>query len=421
MERAGLFQPDRTVMGFDLYWVTMDQIVDGLASLLLKVDTTKSDFAAANTTSSRVLGGADAVIDAVADAVTGVAKGARGAASVAVQVVGGAAQMVGAAGAQPSPTHEGSKPSEVAVPTGVSTSGSELRKIPGPFRQFRIVSHRRFVQVFRNMHRRAADVGVMTFAAVILGIQHINKQDNPSSTVTLHLALSILIPISCLPCFAADRAVFWRERSHGLDGVAFCLARMAVDSVDILLLSTVYASVYYLVSQPPVPFDVVLWPMYLLAFVCSGWGYCIAALFPPQNAMLAVVMLMVVLNGALAGPEKITDYIDGGFMEGVVACCPSRWSVMMFTMQWWKTLEEEIVFHAKPEAQGLIMAYRKSSFDLGQAFKKLPFEAQMQKLTLSQLGDVYSSVSTVTLCLQAAALRLVTIVLVCLRNSDQQV
>jgi len=211
-----------------------------------------------------------------------------------------------------------------------------LRQIPGPFKQFSIITRRCLVQVFRNTKRRAIDIFVITASAFILSIQHRNASQEASNVVIFHLALCILVPVNCLSCFGSDRPIFWRERSHELHGIAYCLARMAVDSLDILLQSTIYVTVYYLIAQPPVPFQWYVLPCYCLALVCSGWGYIISTLVPPQNATMTTAVWMLVLNGAIGDPSNMGDYINGGFMEFMVSIAPTRWSVQMFFVNFWQ-------------------------------------------------------------------------------------
>merc|ERR1712046_138233 len=118
----------------------------------------------------------------------------------------------------------------------------DMRRIPGPFAQFRIISERRLAQIFRGMWRRAIDTGIICTTALILGLQHNSNPNSASNIIIFHLALALLVSVNCLPCFGSDRTMFWRERSHGLHGAAYCLARMAADSLDVFLQSTLYVT-----------------------------------------------------------------------------------------------------------------------------------------------------------------------------------
>ena len=141
--------------------------------------------------------------------------------------------------------------------------------------------------------------------------------------------------------------------------------------------------VHCLVTQPPVPFEFFLLPVYCLAFVCSGWGYFVSCLVPPQNATLTTSVLMLVLNGAIGDPGKMGDYIDGGFMEFVVALCPTRWSVQMFYLQFY------VVGRELPAEPALINIYKSQSFDAGQSALDGHNATHMKFPKPDDVGDAY--------------------------------
>jgi len=303
----------------------------------------------------------------------------------------------------------------------------KMRKVPGAFFQFKILAKRRSIQWYRNTSRRMLDLAVISLAALILGIQHKDNTQRPSNIVLFHMALGMLVAVNCLSCLGGQRTLYWRERSHGLAASSYSFAHIFVNSLEVFAQSLAYVTVYYLVAQPALPFSWFMEPILCLAFVCSGWGYFISCIIPPQSATLTAVVLMILLNGALGDPAKMYDYLDGGFMEFVVMFCPTRWSVQMFYICWYKAFDVDPGLLAQAsgstgldETIEFINVYRSSWFDRGQDIRGFsPVDARGET-TLDKIGNTYWTSGLLMLLAQGFILRFLTIPELIYRNRNEQ-
>eukprot|EP00930_Biecheleria_cincta_P002351 TRINITY_DN10335_c0_g3_i1.p1 TRINITY_DN10335_c0_g3~~TRINITY_DN10335_c0_g3_i1.p1 ORF type:complete len:802 (+),score=117.22 TRINITY_DN10335_c0_g3_i1:327-2408(+) len=208
------------------------------------------------------------------------------------------------------------------------------RKTPGSFGQFLTLMHRMGIQWWRKNSQRALFIAAIVLAAVVLGVlDHVVIGNPPWDAMTYlntHTALGLLIGIYCLGVFGRDRAVFWRECSSGLSITGHFFSRVIMNLADLLLMTGMFTTIYYMIETRNVHFGHYLFPYLMVTFVASGWGYLVSTIVPPQHGPFLVSLIMFVVCGLLGNPQSLNSYLTGGIMNLTVnAISVTRWSVMM--------------------------------------------------------------------------------------------
>jgi len=150
------------------------------------------------------------------------------------------------------------------------------------------------------------------------------------SFLNLHTALALLLAIFCLQVFGNDQPVFWRESSSGLNVLAYFQSRLMVNSMDVIIQTFLFTSVYYIIRQPGVPFWYFLLPFGFTAYAASGWGYLVSTLVPPRHGPFIVSLVIFIICGLLGNPSTLANFLVGGPMEVFISSISiTRWSVQM--------------------------------------------------------------------------------------------
>lgn len=214
----------------------------------------------------------------------------------------------------------------------------QQRVLPGVVRQYVVVVHRRIAQFWRNLQRRLMNVAMTCITAGAMAYMHKGSTEDLSHFLMFHLGLAMMIAVSCLPVFA-DRPIIWREISSGVNIAAFCLARMAVDAIDVATLTIIYAAMYWTITYPPVIFALYLIPCMLIAWTASGFGYFLSAMVPPSTANLTTVLLMLVLCGIFGTPKFVLNSLDAdGIASILLYPCMTRWTGQMFFVSYYDSI-----------------------------------------------------------------------------------
>jgi ABC-type multidrug transport system ATPase subunit len=222
-------------------------------------------------------------------------------------------------------------------PEGIGSSSKGLatltrleRKVPGTFRQYRIILHRRMVQWWGSTRRRFTDVCLVVLCAGLMAFNaRFNDSSMLSATVFMNLGLFLLATVSGLRVFA-DRPVFWRESGRGVSVFAFFYGRYSAELIDMFIQTTTYVAVYYLILQPEASFEVFFVPCLFGAWVASGWSYVVACFIGPGNATVAAAVFMLCLAGLLPQPSLLTDAVGkGDILDVVLGLSPTRWALQM--------------------------------------------------------------------------------------------
>jgi len=208
------------------------------------------------------------------------------------------------------------------------------RALPGFCVHMKVVLQRNLLQWWRRMHIRMAFVGLVVFSAVFLGffdaVIFKNPPWMPTVLLNAHVSVALLVSVYCLGCFSRDQPVYWREASHGLNRLAFMIARMIVDTIDVVLLCFFFTATYFVIVLPQLNFEIYAIPFFLVSQVASGWGYLISTSVPGVLAPFSTAVLCFMLGGILGLPDKMMIFLDGGLLEVIVdALCFTRWSAPM--------------------------------------------------------------------------------------------
>jgi len=246
--------------------------------------------------------------------------------------------------------HEAHQPDEAAddsttasSPTVKDLEGSRSeasleclsRETPGFPRQLQLLMLRRLVQWWRMNRQRAIFLAALTLGGVILAvidrfIVSATARWDAMSFLNLHTALALLLAIFCLQVFGNDQPVFWRESSSGMNVFAYFQSRLLVNSMDIIIQTFLFTSVYYLIRQPGVPFWQFLVPFGFTAYAASGWGYLISTFVPPRHGPFIVSLVIFIICGLLGNPSTLANFLVGGAMEVCISALSiTRWSVQM--------------------------------------------------------------------------------------------
>eukprot|EP00928_Gymnodinium_smaydae_P022773 TRINITY_DN19016_c0_g1_i2.p1 TRINITY_DN19016_c0_g1~~TRINITY_DN19016_c0_g1_i2.p1 ORF type:complete len:686 (+),score=142.41 TRINITY_DN19016_c0_g1_i2:98-2155(+) len=246
-----------------------------------------------------------------------------------------------------------------------------IRRTPGFARQLKYLFRRRIIQWWRMNDKRMLFICALGVGAVVLGVMDryiLEAKDwDAMSFLNTHTCVALLIAIFCLSVFGSDQPVFWRESSCGLNTPAFFMSRVWINFIDVMLQTSIFAAVYFLIRQPRVKFRVYVVPFYLVAFVASGWGYAVSTWLPPAHGPFIVSLIIFVVCGLMGNPQNLINFLDGGSLE-VVASTTSitRWSVAMnFNYQ----VESNNPQPKNPTHQNMLamekMVFEKGMWDIG--------------------------------------------------------
>jgi len=222
----------------------------------------------------------------------------------------------------------------VMVKPARTRSGNIIRGRRSCASQFQVLLHRRLIQWWRSNTERIIFLGVIAFAAVVLGVMDAVIAKEPqwaaAPFLNLHTALALLTSVFCLSIFGADRPLFWRESAGGMSVLAFFLARILVNLVDLTLQCFLFAAVYYFIRRPRLDFGDYFVPFVLVSFASSGVGYLLSAILPPQHGPFVAALVSFVSCGLLGHPLRVEQMLDGGALEaGMDLSSITRWSVGM--------------------------------------------------------------------------------------------
>lgn len=219
--------------------------------------------------------------------------------------------------------------------------------------QFKTLMCRRLIQWWRSNQERVIFLGVIAFAAVILGVMDRVICKEPlwaaAPYLNLHTALALLTSVYCLATFGGDQPMFWRESASGVNVLAFFLARVLVNFVDLTLQCFLFSATYYFVRQSRLDFGDYFAPFFLVSFAASGVGYFISAVLPPAHGPFVAALVSFVSCGLLGHPLRVLQMEDGSYLEALMDLTSiTRWSVGMAFL---KNLELNPQRQLSPERQ----------------------------------------------------------------------
>jgi len=229
---------------------------------------------------------------------------------------------------------------------------------PGFCRQLQVLMKRSFIQWWRGSWQRAIFLGVITGSSTIMATMDTfvvkEAEFEALPILNLHTTLALLIAVFSLNLFSTDRPVFWRERESGLNVKAFFVAKVAANSIDLVLQCFLLTSVYFLIRQPVVSFLVFFPPFLLVTAAASGLGYMISTTFPPKHGPFITAIVIFVSCGLLGHPLRVETMADGKILEVVLDTLSiTRWTVGYYYLNFLADTDLSI-FSSDPEAMELI-------------------------------------------------------------------
>merc|ERR1712187_727882 len=207
-------------------------------------------------------------------------------------------------------------------------------------------------------------LGVIVFAALVLATMGEVLCDEPDWApdpyLNLHTCLALLTSVYCLGVFSGDRPVYWRESARGINVLAFYLARVLINTFDLLLQCYLFAALYYLLRQPDMNFGDYFIPFLLVSFVSSGVGYVISTFLPPQHGPFIAALVSFVSCGLLGHPLRVDKLEDGSMLEGGMDFLSiTRWSVGMTFLKYVDTTDlNDLDPKSRAEIAGMEKIYR---------------------------------------------------------------
>lgn len=302
-----------------------------------------------------------------------------------------------------------------ASATSAAQSTGQMLRQPGLPKQFLVLLSRRFVQFFRESRQRCIDMVLVTVFGVILGTLHqgvgVGDIKFPGSLQLMFCALSLMVCTSVLKVFGDEQVVFWRESGSGLNILAYMLAKVCGQLFDLLLQVLMFTTAYYFVKKPEQYFASYFVPNLFVAWLGASWGYLISAFFPPKNATIAAVALMLLVAGELGNCGEISNRLDGGFLEMLTSVSPVRWSVGM-------TLTDELAM-AKENSMCVHKIVESLADEYGNAaIVAIPLEEGAH--WIDDIGRVWKN-SMIAMTLWSLPLYVVTYLGLRFMNRDKQV
>jgi len=221
---------------------------------------------------------------------------------------------------------------------GSANSSTSLQEMsparPGFMKQFQILTLRRLVQWWRMNRQRGIFLFALALGGVVLAILDGYITETPSwdamSYLNLHTCLALLLSIFCLSVFGNDQPVFWRESASGINVQSYYVAKILVNTVDVVLMTFVFTTVYFLIRQPYISYWRFIIPFIFTAYTAAGWGYFISTIVPPQHGPFIVSLVSFIICGLLGNPSTLANFMDIPVMDiAVSAISISRWAVQM--------------------------------------------------------------------------------------------
>jgi len=222
-------------------------------------------------------------------------------------------------------------------------AGSLSRQTPGFFQQYGALALRRLIQWWRMNPLRAVFMSALCVGGAGLACLDKFVNEHPAwecfPSMMSHVALALLLAIFSLQVFGVNRPMFWRESASGVNRLAYFQSRTDVNTIDLVLMSLIFAGSYFVVRQPALSFGAFFLPYLLNAYTASGWGYFISTAVPPKNQPFLVSLITIVF-GLIGHPSQLKQFLDGGAGEGFISSLSiTRWSMQMSFHYAYTTLE----------------------------------------------------------------------------------
>jgi hypothetical protein len=214
------------------------------------------------------------------------------------------------------------------------------------------------------------------------------------------LVLASIQIVSTIRLLASERLLFFRERKRGLCVPAYFFSKDLISLVDIAIRASVFAGTIYSFLVPELGYFTLFILSFYVCYFAAGIGFLLAATLSPNAALIAGVIVPTTVGGMLSGiiptVPKIFTYLS--FL---------RYAQEWFTMAELQSIDKLNGFDPQnPEALSLTTMFLYS---------------QPKPFGFSRLADYGGTVSipAVALLLGGIALRLITMIALCVVNNDR--
>jgi energy-coupling factor transporter ATP-binding protein EcfA2 len=174
------------------------------------------------------------------------------------------------------------------------------------FQQMHQLLGRDAITWFRDLGTKVIDLGTIAVAAVILGFSQGSGQKEVNEILTsgmlCTLFLGMLSVVWAMDFINRERANANREAGGGVNTVALYTSKVLQNTfIDSFLRPLIFTILFYHISLPRQTFLEFFLVMFGTALSCSGLGYFIAVLVPPQSATIVGLIVAFTFGGVLNG------------------------------------------------------------------------------------------------------------------------
>jgi ABC-type multidrug transport system ATPase subunit len=185
------------------------------------------------------------------------------------------------------------------------------RVTAGFWRQLWYFSRRAMVQKQRASGAIVVDSVQLVGAAALMGVingTEFSMGQMPTNLLLVLLFFGCLSMVGALRTFGANKLMFFRESSGGINVPAFFLAQNLVDLPQLFLRPFLYAAMYTSLTVPALESKYTFFLCMLgVAWVCTGYGYLISIFSKSTNCTLTTVIVAIIMGSFLSGIKPTFD------------------------------------------------------------------------------------------------------------------
>jgi len=165
--------------------------------------------------------------------------------------------------------------------------------------QVYIFFKRALIQYWRAVTTVISDIFFVALAGIIVGLMYRNYDLVKVNQVDFVVSLAVGYPVvQSLRIFGAERTVFWRESSAGMNRFAYFLGKNLAVIPFMIVIPAVFMVFFHTLSSPRGSFSLYFAALVAAYYATCGMGQLISTLVSPNKALVAAVIITLVLNDA---------------------------------------------------------------------------------------------------------------------------
>lgn len=225
------------------------------------------------------------------------------------------------------------------------------RRLPSVFKMGFVVLQRSMVKWANAFYILLLDLALVTLLGLAMGaVQGYTSsyQKVPQYALMAVLAFGLLMSVTSLRTFGAERVIFLqRETYGGLFTLSYMCGLMTWDFLALFLYPALYLAFYY--SMTVFPFN---WGLYYLLLVMVAWwaygvGYMCSVLFDRVNALMASVTVSLFFGGIINGVNpSLASSSSNLLLKVLLYPSYTRWAVEAITVGYMTPFTEANVWQA---------------------------------------------------------------------------